>query len=64
MMTTLVELTKERLAYVTEKYGADGPIAKQLQLQLQLQMQLIVLDESGNTESAFQTKPMYDDQEV
>ena len=59
-MTTLVELTKERLAYVTEKYGADGPIAKQLQLQLQ--MQLIVLDESGNTESAFQTKPMYDDQ--
>ena len=58
MMTTLVELTKERLAYVTEKYGADGPIAKQLQ------MRLIVLEESGNTESAFQAKSMYDDQEV
>jgi hypothetical protein len=58
MMTTLLELTKERLAYVTEKYGADGPIAKQLQ------MRLIALEESGNTESAFQAKSMYDDQEV
>ena len=58
MMTTLPELTKERLAYVTEKYGADGPIAKQLQ------MRLIVLEESGNTESAFKAKSMYDDQEV
>ena len=51
-MTTLFELTKARLAYATEKYGADGPIARQLQTQLD------VLAEDGNAKSAHHARPL------
>ena len=57
-MTTLVELTKQRLDYVIEKFGADGPMARQFQ------MQLIALENSGSTEATNQAMPVNDDQDV